>query len=121
MRGFSCVDSCSHREGSWLTVIISFIPSSEVDVKDIVQHRDSEASKSHLELDQLGRVLKAISNRLPGTAHAQHHALTVDTLSSHCSGAVCQQRTFDAGLLKAGLPNLLVTSSGSVRHCATSL
>ena len=46
-------------------------------MKHILQHCESEASKSHLELDQLGRVLKAISNRLPGTTHAQHHALTV--------------------------------------------
>ena len=50
-------------------------------MKDIVEHRDSEASKSHLELDQLGRVLKAISNRLRGTTRAQHHTLIVDTYS----------------------------------------
>ena len=46
---------------------MSFIcPPREVDVKFIEEQRDLKASKRYLDLDHLGRVLKAISSRLPG-------------------------------------------------------
>ncbi|XP_064404373.1 E3 ubiquitin-protein ligase RNF213-like isoform X3 [Halichondria panicea] len=66
----------------------------------ITEARDPEACRSHLELDHLGRVLKAISKCSPGT-------VTVQRPFSH--------------FLKAGLPNLLVTAPDNILSSVLAL
>ena len=81
----------------------------------IIVFADPEAEKKYLTLDQLGVVLKHLSEQLPGIS--VHHAGFKNVHVSHfimyfCTASVIAKRTFDDEELKSGAPNLIVIPSG---------
>ena len=97
---------------SVVSLIVSFSRDAvEADGEQFVEHQGSDTSSSHLQLDQLGCVLKSISTIVPGKT-VPPFTESRKLANNFSSGAVDEQRSFDTSLLKAGLPNLLVTAPG---------
>ena len=74
---------------------------------------DPEAEKKYLTLDQLGFVLKHLSEQLPGISVPQTlKKYMYLVLSYFCIASVIAKRTFDDEELTSGTPNLIVIPSG---------
>ena len=58
----------------------------------ITELRDSEASKNHLELDQLGQVLQVIGSKLPGQVSVTSLSMHSDTPFTLQELCLCQGR-----------------------------
>ena len=79
----------------------------------IVVFDDPEAEKKYLTLDQLGFVLKHLSEQLPGISVRQDcKEVKLVNVTCFCIASVIAKRTFDDEELKSGTPNLVVVPSG---------